>query len=349
MYKRQVIGSLTGSVSITADAFNNLSDAASNVVTIAGAKLANKPVDKEHPFGHGRLEYISALIVSFIILLMGFELGKSSIEKIIKPEEVNFSIVSVVVLVIAISVKLWMAFFNKKLYKLTDNINLKAVCQDSLNDCIATGATVISLLISHFTGFHYIDGIVGLLVAFAIIFSGIGVLKDVLGPLLGQPPSAELVKSIEDLILSEKEIIGVHDLIVHDYGPGRIIASAHAEVPSNEDIVHIHDVIDNVEKKIQKQLNIMICIHLDPIDINNEEVNKYKAIAQKIIKGYNDEYSFHDFRLVNGETHKNLIFDLVIPFDKNNDTTKILNDIMALFKQYDDKINVVITIEHSFI
>ena len=242
-----------------------------------------------------------------------------------------------------------MAFFNKKLYKLTDNINLKAVCQDSLNDCIATGATVISLLISHFTGFHYIDGIVGLLVAFAIIFSGIGVLKDVLGPLLGQPPSAELVKSIEDLILSEKEIIGVHDLIVHDYGPGRIIASAHAEVPSNEDIVHIHDVIDNVEKKIQKQLNIMICIHLDPIDINNEEVNKYKAIAQKIIKGYNDEYSFHDFRLVNGETHKNLIFDLVIPFDKNNDTTKILNDIMALFKQYDDKINVVITIEHSFI
>ena len=344
-----VIGTLTGSVSITADAFNNLSDAASNVVTIAGAKLANKPVDKEHPFGHGRLEYISALIVSFIILLMGFELGKSSIEKIIKPEEVNFSIVSVAVLVIAISVKLWMAFFNKKLYKLTDNINLKAVCQDSLNDCIATGATVISLLISHFTGFHYIDGIVGLLVAFAIIFSGIGVLKDVLGPLLGQPPSAELVKSIEDLILSEKEIIGVHDLIVHDYGPGRIIASAHAEVPSNEDIVHIHDVIDNVEKKIQKQLNIMICIHLDPIDINNEEVNKYKAIAQKIIKGYNDEYSFHDFRLVNGETHKNLIFDLVIPFDKNNDTTKILNDIMALFKQYDDKINVVITIEHSFI
>ena len=155
-----VIGTLTGSVSITADAFNNLSDAASNVVTIAGAKLANKPVDKEHPFGHGRLEYISALIVSFIILLMGFELGKSSIEKIIKPEEVNFSIVSVVVLVIAISVKLWMAFFNKKLYKLTDNINLKAVCQDSLNDCIATGATVISLLISHFTGFHYIDGIV---------------------------------------------------------------------------------------------------------------------------------------------------------------------------------------------
>mgnify|MGYP000443045120 CR=1 FL=1 len=296
----------------------------------------------------GRLIILS-MCISFIILLMGFELGKSSIEKIIKPEEVNFSIVSVVVLVIAISVKLWMAFFNKKLYKLTDNINLKAVCQDSLNDCIATGATVISLLISHFTGFHYIDGIVGLLVAFAIIYSGIGVLKDVLGPLLGQPPSAELVKSIEDLILSEKEIIGVHDLIVHDYGPGRIIASAHAEVPSNEDIVHIHDVIDNVEKKIQKQLNIVICIHLDPIDINNEEVNKYKAIAQKIIKGYNDEYSFHDFRLVNGETHKNLIFDLVIPFDKNNDTTKILNDIMALFKQYDDKINVVITIEHSFI
>lgn len=344
-----IIGTVTGSVSITADAFNNLSDAGSNVVTIAGAKLANKPVDKEHPFGHGRIEYVSALVVSFIILLMGFELGKNSVMKIIKPEEVGFSIVSLVVLILAICVKLWMAYFNNKLFKLTNNINLKAVCQDSLNDCIATGATILSLVISRLTGFYHIDGIVGLLVAGAIILSGIGILKDTLGPLLGQPPSPELVKRIEDIITSEAEIVGVHDLIVHDYGPGRIIASAHAEVPSNEDIVHIHDVIDNVEKKIQKELNIIICIHLDPIDINNEEVNKYKAIAQKIIKQYNNEYSFHDFRMVNGETHKNLIFDLVVPFDKNNDTTKILNDIMAAFKKYDESLNVVVTLEHSFI
>lgn len=344
-----IIGTVTGSVSITADAFNNLSDAGSNVVTIAGAKLANKPVDKEHPFGHGRIEYVSALVVSFIILLMGFELGKNSVMKIIKPEEVGFSIVSLAVLTLAICVKLWMAYFNNKLFKLTNNINLKAVCQDSLNDCIATGATILSLVISRLTGFYHIDGIVGLLVAGAIILSGIGILKDTLGPLLGQPPSPELVKRIEDIITDEAEIVGVHDLIVHDYGPGRIIASAHAEVPSNEDIVHIHDVIDNVEKKIQKELNIIICIHLDPIDINNEEVNKYKAIAQKIIKQYNNEYSFHDFRMVNGETHKNLIFDLVVPFDKNNDTTKILNDIMAAFKKYDESLNVVVTLEHSFI
>ena len=344
-----IIGTVTGSVSITADAFNNLSDAGSNVVTIAGAKLANKPVDKEHPFGHGRIEYVSALVVSFIILLMGFELGKNSVMKIIKPEEVGFSIVSLVVLILAICVKLWMAYFNNKLFKLTNNINLKAVCQDSLNDCIATGATILSLVITRLTGFYHIDGIVGLLVAGAIILSGIGILKDTLGPLLGQPPSPELVKRIEDIITDEAEIVGVHDLIVHDYGPGRIIASAHAEVPSNEDIVHIHDVIDNVEKKIQKELNIIICIHLDPIDINNEEVNKYKSIAQKIIKQYNDEYSFHDFRMVNGETHKNLIFDLVVPFDKNNDTTKILNDIMAAFKKYDESLNVVVTLEHSFI
>ncbi|MDD6659729.1 MAG: cation diffusion facilitator family transporter [Eubacteriales bacterium] len=344
-----IIGMVTGSVSITADAFNNLSDAGSNVVTIAGAKLANKPVDKEHPFGHGRIEYVSALVVSFIILLMGFELGKNSVMKIIKPEKVDFSIVSLVVLILAICVKLWMAYFNNKLFKLTNNINLKAVSQDSLNDCIATGATILSLVISYLTGFYHIDGIVGLLVAGAIILSGIGILKDTLGPLLGQPPSPELVKRIEDIITDEAEIVGVHDLIVHDYGPGRIIASAHAEVPSNEDIVHIHDVIDNVEKKIQKELNIIICIHLDPIDINNEEVNKYKAIAQKIIKQYNDEYSFHDFRMVNGETHKNLIFDLVIPFDKNNDTTKILNDIVAAFKKYDESLNVVVTLEHSFI
>ena len=344
-----IIGTVTGSVSITADAFNNLSDAGSNVVTIAGAKLANKPVDKEHPFGHGRIEYVSALVVSFIILLMCFELGKNSVMKIIKPEKVDFSIVSLVVLILAICVKLWMAYFNNKLFKLTNNINLKAVSQDSLNDCIATGATILSLVISYLTGFYHIDGIVGLLVAGAIILSGIGILKDTLGPLLGQPPSPELVKRIEDIITDEAEIVGVHDLIVHDYGPGRIIASAHAEVPSNEDIVHIHDVIDNVEKKIQKELNIIICIHLDPIDINNEEVNKYKAIAQKIIKQYNNEYSFHDFRMVNGETHKNLIFDLVIPFDKNNDTTKILNDIVAAFKKYDESLNVVVTLEHSFI
>lgn len=344
-----IIGTVTGSVSITADAFNNLSDAGSNVVTIAGAKLANKPVDKEHPFGHGRIEYVSALVVSFIILLMGFELGKNSVMKIIKPEKVDFSIVSLVVLILAICVKLWMAYFNNKLFKLTNNINLKAVSQDSLNDCIATGATILSLVISYLTGFYHIDGIVGLLVAGAIILSGIGILKDTLGPLLGQPPSPELVKRIEDIITDEAEIVGVHDLIVHDYGPSRIIASAHAEVPSNENIVHIHDVIDNVEKKIQKELNIIICIHLDPIDINNEEVNKYKAIAQKIIKQYNDEYSFHDFRMVNGETHKNLIFDLVIPFDKNNDTTKILNDIVAAFKKYDESLNVVVTLEHSFI
>lgn len=344
-----IIGTVTGSVSITADAFNNLSDAGSNVVTIAGAKLANKPVDKEHPFGHGRIEYVSALVVSFIILLMGFELGKNSVMKIIKPEQVGFSIVSLVVLILAICIKLWMAYFNNKLFKLTNNINLKAVCQDSLNDCIATGATILSLVISRLTGFYHIDGIVGLLVAGAIILSGIGILKDTLGPLLGQPPSPELVKRIEDIITDEAEIVGVHDLIVHDYGPGRIIASAHAEVPSNEDIVHIHDVIDNVEKKIQKELNIIICIHLDPIDINNEEVNKYKSIAQKIIKQYNNEYSFHDFRMVNGETHKNLIFDLVVPFDKNNDTTKILNDIMAAFKKYDESLNVVVTLEHSFI
>ena len=344
-----IIGTVTGSVSITADAFNNLSDAGSNVVTIAGAKLANKPVDKEHPFGHGRIEYVSALVVSFIILLMGFELGKNSVMKIIKPEKVDFSIVSLVVLILAICVKLWMAYFNNKLFKLTNNINLNAVRPHSLNDCIATGATILSLVISYLTGFYHIDGIVGLLVAGAIILSGIGILKDTLGPLLGQPPSPELVKRIEDIITDEAEIVGVHDLIVHDYGPGRIIASAHAEVPSNEDIVHIHDVIDNVEKKIQKELNIIICIHLDPIDINNEEVNKYKAIAQKIIKQYNDEYSFHDFRMVNGETHKNLIFDLVIPFDKNNDTTKILNDIVAAFKKYDESLNVVVTLEHSFI
>ena len=267
------VGTVTGSVSITADAVNNLSDAGTSLVTIAGTKLANKPVDEEHPFGHGRIEYVSALIVSFFIFLMSFELAKSSVEKIIHPQDIKFNIWYIIVLAAAILIKLFMAYFNHILYRKTDNINLKAVMQDSLNDCIATGATIIALLISSLTSFKRADGIIGLVVAVVIFFAGLGIVKDILGRLLGQPPSEELVKSIEDIMMSEEQIVGVHDLIVHDYGPGRIIASAHAEVPSTVDIVEIHDVIDNIEKKISKELKIVICVHMDPIVVDDEEVD----------------------------------------------------------------------------
>lgn len=344
-----LVGSLTGSVSITADAVNNLSDAGSSIVTIAGTKLANKPVDREHPFGHGRLEYISALIVSFFIFLMGFELSKSSIEKIIHPENVKFNIWYIVVLVIAILVKLFMAYYNNIFYKKTDNISLKAVRQDSLNDCFATLATIVALLIAHFTPFKRADGIIGLIVAIIIFLAGIDIIKDILGKLLGQPPSEELVKSIEEIVTENEQIIGIHDLIVHDYGPGRIIASAHAEVPSTADIVEIHDIIDNIEKKIEKELKIVMCIHMDPIVVNDEEVDKYKSLTENILKSINNDYNFHDFKMVKGPTHTNLIFDLVVPYDKSKNNTQILNDVREKFKEADETINLVVTVEHSYV
>ena len=343
------VGTVTGSVSITADAVNNLSDAGTSLVTIAGTKLANKPVDEEHPFGHGRIEYISALIVSFFIFLMSFELAKSSVEKIIHPQDIKFNIWYIIVLAAAILIKLFMAYFNNILYKKTDNINLKAVMQDSLNDCIATGATIAALLISSLTSFKRADCIIGLVVAVIIFFAGVGIVKDILGRLLGQPPSEELVKSIEDIMMSEEQIVGVHDLIVHDYGPGRIIASAHAEVPSTVDIVEIHDVIDNVEKKISKELKIVICVHMDPIVVNDEEVDAYKALTKDILSALNNEYSFHDFKMVKGPTHTNLIFDLVVPYDKKKTSAEILRELRNKFKEKDENINLVVTVEHSYV
>lgn len=343
-----VVGTMSSSISITADAINNLSDMASSTVTIAGAKLSAKPVDKEHPFGHGRLEYISALAVSGLILLMGFELAKSSVEKIINPEPLKFGIIYIVVLSASILVKLWMAYFNARLYKETNNINLKTVRQDSLNDCIATLATIVSLVVSHFFGLAWIDGAIGLGVSVVILIGGIGIVKDIIGPLLGQAPDKQFVEDLEKTIMEPEMIVGVHDLIVHDYGPGRVIASAHAEVPSDVDIMEIHDVIDNVEKEIMKRFNTIICIHMDPIVVDDEEVERYRQMVTQVLNEYNSEYSFHDFRMVKGPTHTNLIFDLIVPFS-DTDFKKICEDIKVLFKKRDDTIELVMTLEHPFV
>ena len=343
------IGVISNSVSIMADGINNLSDASSNIVTILGTKLANKPVDAEHPFGHGRMEYISALVVAFLIFLMGFELGKSSIEKIINPQEVTFSIVSLVVLILSIVIKLWLAGFNDKIFKKTNNVNAKAVKQDSLNDCLATFAAIIALLISSFTDFIYADGIIGLIVAFVVILAGVGILNDIVGNLLGKAPDPELVKSIEELMLKEKWIYGVHDLIIHDYGPGRIIASAHAEVPCDADILEVHEVIDRVEKEINSKLKIVMCIHMDPIAVNDENINRYKKIISEVIEEYDKDFKFHDFRIVEGKKQTNVIFDLVIPYkyEKTNDV--ILKELREKVKEKKKEINLVITIEHSYV
>ena len=343
-----VVGTMSSSISITADAINNLSDMASSTVTIAGAKLSAKPVDKEHPFGHGRLEYISALAVSGLILLMGFELAKSSLEKIINPEPLKFSIVYIVVLSASILVKLWMAYFNARLYRETKNINLKTVRQDSLNDCIATLATIVSLVVSHFFGLEWIDGAIGLGVSVVILIGGIGIVKDIIGPLLGQAPDKQFVEDLEKTIMEPEMIVGVHDLIVHDYGPGRVIASAHAEVPSDVDIMEIHDVIDNVEKEIMKRFNTIICIHMDPIVVDDEEVERYRQMVAQVLNEYNSEYSFHDFRMIKGPTHTNLIFDLIVPFS-DTDFKKISEEIKSLFKKQDDTSELVMTLEHPFV
>jgi len=344
-----IIGTVTHSVSITADAVNNLSDAGSSIITIAGAKLSNKPVDKEHPFGHGRIEYISALIVAFLILLMGIELGKSSAEKIMHPENIQFNTWYVVILLLAICVKFGMAMFNKKLFKISGNINMKAVAQDSLNDCLATLATIIALLISSLTNFKIADGIIGIVVAVFVLISGIEIIKDIIGNLLGKAPDPELVNSIEGIMLEEEYIVGVHDLIVHDYGPGRIIASAHAEVPCNIDVLRLHDIIDNVEKRISKKLNIMICIHMDPVTVNDERINNYKNMMHKIIQQYDRDFSFHDFRVVEGQSHTNFIFDLVIPHEYGKNGKTILKELRELTAQAYPDIMLVVTIEHSFV
>ncbi len=342
-------GTLTNSLSITADAINNLSDASSGAVTVFGAKLSSKPVDEEHPFGHGRAEYISALIISFFIFLMGFELGKSSVKKIIHPENVTFSKWSLIIMIAAILIKLWMAYFNSTIYKQTGNMNMKAMCRDSLSDCIATAAAIAAMLISSLTPFKRADGIIGITVAGVILAAGAGIVKEILGPLLGQPPSDELVKSINEIILDNDLILGVHDLIVHDYGPGRILASAHAEVPSDVDICKIHDIIDNAEKQIAKKLKTVICIHMDPIAVNDSISNQYKDIISTVITNYDDSFSFHDFRVVKGKENINLIFDLVTPYSQSKRSNRILQDLKCEAKKYDEKINLVVTIEHSFI
>ncbi len=345
-----IIGSLTGSVAITADAVNNLSDAGSNVVSIAGAKLSNRPVDKEHPFGHGRMEYLSALVVAFLIFLMGFELAKDSLDKIINPTETKFGEVYVVILAVAAGAKLWLGYFNNVIYKLTGNINLKAVRKDCINDAISTLATMAALIIGEFTELRFIDGAMGMGVSVIIVLAGVGIVRDILGPLLGQPPETETVEELERIITADERIIGIHDLIVHDYGPGRRIASVHAEVPSDVDLIEIHDVIDNIEVQILEKTGILMCIHVDPIVLGDETVNRYKEMTREIISEVNERYGFHDFRMVQGPTHTNLLFDLVVPAEERTlSDRQILEAVKEKFREKDSTINIVVRVEHSFV
>ncbi len=306
-------GALSASVAITADAFNNLSDAGSSVITLIGFRLAGKKQDRDHPFGHGRMEYLSGLFVSVAIILMGFELIKSSFEKILHPEAIEFNLLSVVILVVSIAVKLYMSYYNRSVGKKIGSAAMTATATDSLSDSIATTVVLIATLVGHFFNI-LIDGWCGIIVAVFILIAGIRAAKDTIDPLLGLPPEPEFVDEIEKIVTSHEGILGIHDLIVHDYGPGRRMISLHAEVPASSDILETHDTIDNIEAELSAKLNCAAVIHMDPIDTGNEKIGAMRDYISKKMMELGEEITVHDFRMVTGPTHTNLIFDVVVPF-----------------------------------
>lgn len=343
-------GILVSSIAVTADAFNNLSDAASSVITIAGFKMANRPADKEHPFGHGRIEYLSALIVAFMVMLVGLQFVKSSFEKIINPEATKFEWVPFILLIISIFLKFWLSRFNKFVGEKINSSALKASSVDALGDVFTSTSVVISLLVSKFTSFP-IDGYIGIIVALVIIYSGFSLVRETINPLLGEAPDPELVKDIETMMLSYDNIIGVHDLIIHNYGPGRCMASAHAEIPSNMDVITIHNIIDKAEREISEKLNIYLVIHMDPICLSDDEIRKAYNEVGKIIK-YNPLIkSMHDFRIVGEGDEKNLIFDVVVDskaLSKVMSETKLKDSIIKSIKELHPNYNCIITIDHDY-
>lgn len=307
-------GTLTGSIGITADAFNNLSDAGSASITLIGFRLSDAKADKEHPFGHGRYEYISGLIVSMAILVMGFELAKSSVEKILHPEAVTFSFVALGVLTASILVKLYMFFYNRAIGKKIDSTAMRATALDSFSDVAATSVVLLSMLVGKWTGWM-IDGYAGLLVALFIVYTGIRAAKETISPLLGQPPTKEFVEKIERIVRQQDGVIGVHDLVVHDYGPGRRMISLHAEVPADGNLINLHDTVDNLEKLLHRECGCEAVIHMDPVDTNNKETNRLREETKTIVAELDAKLTLHDFRVVHGPTHTNLVFDVVVPFE----------------------------------
>lgn len=343
------VGVIVSSIAIMADAFNNLSDAASSLITILGFKLSNKPADREHPFGHGRIEYLSALIVAFMVMLVGLQFIKSSFERIVNPSPVIFELVSFILLIVSIFFKIWLSKFNKFVGEKINSSALKAASTDALGDVFTTTCVAVSFLASKFTSFP-IDGYIGMFVALFIVYAGFNLVKDTINPLLGEAPDPELVESIERMVLSYDNILGSHDLIVHNYGPGKCMASIHAEIPGNINVVDIHEVIDKAEREISKALKIYLVIHIDPICIIEGEVKEAYDEILSIIEKYDYIESIHDFRVVGEGDIKNLIFDVVIePSKKLSITdTELINIISEGVKKYHPSYNCVITIDKHY-
>ncbi len=343
-----IIGTALGSVSVTADAFNNLSDAGSSVIGLVGVKMAEKPADAEHPFGHGRIEYITALIVAFLVIQVGFSFFKESIAKILHPEALHFQLVSLVILAFSICAKLWLCMFNKKLGKRIDSQVMLATAADALGDAVITTVTILSILIFRFFRLN-IDGFVGVAVAVLVIWAGIGIARDTLEPLIGAAPDPSLCSEIMRRVESYEGILGTHDLIVHNYGPGRSMASIHAEVPRTADIVETHETIDRIEREVGRDLGLILVIHMDPLETEDAQVRKVQEQVCRILTSIDPALSMHDFRLVNGKGRVNLIFDLVVPYSYDKKASEALRsriheEISGLDKRY----QCVITIEKSF-
>lgn len=341
-------GLMTGSISITADAFNNLSDAGSSVVTLVGFKLAGQKADDGHPFGHGRMEYLAGLLVSLMILLVGVELGRSSIGKILRPEAVDFSLVSTGILAASILVKLWMGQFNRGLGRKIGSAAMAATAADSLSDAVATAAVLAGTLVNRFAHVN-IDGWVGLAVAVFILRSGWGAAKDTINPLLGESPDPELVKQLRDLVLSHPQVVGMHDLIIHDYGPGRRLCSFHAEVPQDADILDAHDAIDHIEREIKEKFGIETTVHMDPIATADEKVNQLRRQVADLARVVEPEMTIHDFRVVRGPTHTNVIFDAVVPHKCRLTDEEVLQRLRRAVSALDPAYQAVIQIDRAYV
>ena len=346
---KAAVGIAMHSISVTADAFNNLSDAASSVIGLVGVKLAGKPADKEHPFGHGRMEYITALVVSFLVIEVGLTFFKDAFSRIWNPQKLEFQFISVLILVLSIGVKLWMSLFNRKLGKRIDSKVMLATAADAVGDVITTSATVISLLFFYFTGIN-IDGVIGVCVSLVVIWAGIGIAKDTLKPLLGEPTSSADYEKITRFVESYDGIIGSHDLIVHNYGPGRNMASIHAEVPNDVDIEESHEIIDRIERDAISQIGVFLVIHMDPVETKNERILEIRKQVEASINEIDPDVTIHDLRVVEGKERINLIFDMVVPFAYSREEQKELErKVRSYLSERDSRYQCVITVEQSFV
>lgn len=342
-----IAGMLSGSVAIVSDAFNNLSDAGSSIISLVGFKLSNKKSDPQHPFGHGRLEYISGLCVSFLIILMGVELGKASIEKIIEPAQVKFSLLTAAILAASILVKLYMAIYNSRIGKRLNAVTMKAMAKDSLSDAVATSVVLMSMIVAKLADIA-IDGYCGVVVAAFILFTGITAARDTISPLLGQKPDSEFIEEVMRIVNAHKEIIGTHDLVVHDYGPGRLMITLHAEVDADMDILVAHDAVDNIENELREKLGCSAVVHMDPIVTDDVETNATREEIKRVVSNIDSRMTIHDFRMVPGPTHTNVIFDVAVPFDTDMDDDELRKILGARIRDVDSKLNAVIEIDKCY-